>query len=116
MGQNITITPWGRFIILYQDKDTWLKKLIIAPGQSLSYQYHLNRTEYWVVQDLGVRAIIQGSDIELIKSKIPVAIYPRVRHRLYNPCDHEVAVLEFATGSPDESDIVRLEDNYGRVT
>lgn len=108
--------PWGRFEVLYEDKFTWLKRIIISPGQSLSYQYHLNRSEFWLAETSGVWAEIEGKVLRLQPHRsIPTSIYPRVKHRLFNPGVLEVSVLEWTTGQPREDDIVRLEDDYGRV-
>lgn len=105
--------PWGRFEVIYESDRQWLKRIYIAPGQSLSLQYHANRDEYWQVREAGARAVLGDEDFELA----PMVAYncpALVVHRLYNPCDHEVVVLEYAVGRPTEGDIVRLSDNYGR--
>jgi mannose-1-phosphate guanylyltransferase len=110
--------PWGRYEILYADEDTWLKKLIIAPGQSLSLQVHQNRNEYWYTTDEGVRAIMGGQDTDHDIAIQPGHVYPVLagdRHRLMNTSDKEVVVIEWAVGRPTESDIIRIEDNYGRA-
>ncbi len=109
----IETRPWGRFAILYADKNTWLKRLIISPGQSLSLQSHEHRSEFWVTEDDGVKAIIGDAEFVLNPGVI-FEVYPREKHRLTNTCDHEVCVLEWATGSPLESDITRYHDIYGR--
>jgi mannose-6-phosphate isomerase-like protein (cupin superfamily) len=112
--------PWGRFEVIYEDSQTWLKRIIIAPGQSLSYQYHLRRTEYWVPEAPGIRAVVNGHDIELMYPVIhPLEIPPRVKHGLYNPGTSEVSLLEWVVGvreQPTEADIVRINDRYGRVS
>jgi len=111
--------PWGRFEVLYEDEQTWLKRIIIAPGQSLSYQYHNWRTETWVAENAGVRAVVEGRDFAIrYPSNTPTFVPRRAKHRLYNPCDHESSVLEWCIavehGPLSEDDIVRLADNYGR--
>lgn len=110
---NVETRPWGRYVILHSDKNTWLKRLIISPGQSLSLQTHENRDEYWYTNDLGV--VYQKGD--WMKPMVPgtvVSCARNERHRLANLSDREVVVVEWAVGHPTEGDIVRLEDNYGR--
>lgn len=105
--------PWGRFEVIDESETHWLKRIYIAPGQSLSLQVHARRDEYWQVDETGARAVLGAEDFELA----PGAAYYCERgteHRLYNPCEREVVVLEYAVGSPDEADIERLADNYGR--
>ena len=110
----IEVRPWGSFIMLYQDEDTWLKKLIIAPGQSLSLQRHKERDEYWYPLDDGVVFSDSEHEIELISRETYFCLRG-ANHRLSNPGHEPVRVIEWATGSPDESDIVRIKDNYGRA-
>lgn len=111
---KIETRPWGRFAVLYQDKHTWLKRLIISPGQSLSYQSHENRDEVWITQDEGVRFIIDGQEF-VMKPGMMYGCLSGAKHRLINTGATEASVLEWATGSPDESDIIRYADNYGRT-
>lgn len=107
--------PWGRFEVIYETEHTWLKRIIIAPGQSLSYQYHANRIEHWMPETTGAWAEIDDRTFELTKGFMaPYTIYPLQKHRLFNPCADEVSVLEWVTGFPDEEDIVRVSDLYGR--
>jgi mannose-6-phosphate isomerase-like protein (cupin superfamily) len=106
--------PWGTFEVLYETEAFWLKKIIIAPGQSLSYQYHRHRAEYWVAQSDGAWAELNGQTFPLVKD-VAYTAAPCDHHRLYNPGQEPVSVLEWATGRPTEDDIIRLRDNYGRV-
>lgn len=108
--------PWGSFEVIHESKHNWFKRIRINPGQSLSYQYHLERSEFWLPETPGVWAEIRGTTLELRTGGfIPTAIYPRVEHRLFNPGQEVVSVLEWATGRPSETDIIRLRDNYGRT-
>lgn len=108
--------PWGRFEVLHETDTTWLKRIIIKPGQSLSYQYHFNRTEYWTPETKGVWAEVKGRQFELTPFAAACVVYPRQGHRLFNPGLQAVSVLEWVVGSPDETDIVRVRDDYGRET
>jgi mannose-6-phosphate isomerase-like protein (cupin superfamily) len=105
--------PWGRFEVIYESPIQWLKRIIITPGQSLSYQYHRHRTEHWLAETDGAWAELDGYSFPLLKA-VSYTASPGRNHRLFNPCAHEVSVLEWATGSPDETDIIRIRDDYGR--
>lgn len=115
VGDSVSIEtrPWGRYVVLHSDKDTWLKRLIISPGQSLSLQTHENRDEFWYTTDIGV-LYQKGDLVKPMISGVPVFCSRNQKHRLMNTSDHEVVVIEWAIGSPIESDIIRIEDNYGR--
>ena len=41
--------PWGSFENLLDEDYCKVKRIIVKPGQRLSYQYHHERTEHWVV-------------------------------------------------------------------
>ena len=105
--------PWGYFTVLSEGQYFWLKELVVAPGQSLSLQYHDKRRETWVAPERGLRAVVGARDFEL-EPGIAVQIPRRVQHRLYNPCARPLRLIEWADGFPVESDIVRLSDRYGR--
>jgi len=106
--------PWGRFIVIHEDRVNWLKRLIINPGESLSLQSHLQRTEYWLTSDEGVGYQIDGVSGVMQTGKV-YEVIPGDRHRLWNTGPEPVVVVEWATGAPDERDIIRYDDNYGRV-
>lgn len=106
--------PWGEFEVLYEDDFTWLKLIRIAPRSSLSLQVHERREEMWRPVHSGCRAIIGHQDLEL-HPDWTYTVKKGQKHRLYNPCDHWVNVLEWAVGRPREDDIIRLEDEYGRT-
>ena len=92
-------------------------KLNVSPllGQKLGLQYHHKRAEHWVVTQ--GKAIVQiGSDeFETGPGEyryIPVG----EKHRLTNIGDSELVVIEVQFGYYlGEDDIVRLDDEYGRV-
>lgn len=113
---NAVDRPWGRYFIIYADKTQWLKRLIIYPGQSLSLQFHEERTEFWLTEDEGITAYIESDNLEEF-SILPGEVYVvpvRDKHRLRNTTDRDVIVHEWAVGRVDESDITRLADEYGR--
>ena len=41
--------PWGSYTNLIDESYTKVKKIVIKPGESPSYQYHFKRSEIWVV-------------------------------------------------------------------
>ena len=41
--------PWGSFENLLDEEYCKVKRIIVKPGQRLSYQYHHKRGEVWVV-------------------------------------------------------------------
>ncbi len=39
--------PWGYYIDYYRDGAVVFKKIVIFPGQAISYQVHQQRSEVW---------------------------------------------------------------------
>ena len=91
----------------------WLKRLIIEPGQALSLQSHEHRKEYWFTEDKGVWYQLESSRDELMTG-IVFYVARGVKHRLWNASEEPVVVVEWAIGSPRESDIICYDDIYGR--
>ena len=108
------IRPWGEFHILNEQNDFKIKKIIIKPGQRLSYQYHNKRTELWLVTRGSLKVIIDDSEYSLSKNEY-IQIPQGAKHRAQNLSDNDVHFIEIQTGSYfGEDDIVRIEDDYNR--
>ena len=106
--------PWGSFENLLDEPYSKVKRIIVKPGQRLSYQYHHHRTEHWViVQGDG---IVTLDDNEYIFGEGKVVEIPvGTKHRVENKFDKNLIFIETQTGTYfGEDDIVRLEDDYGR--
>jgi mannose-6-phosphate isomerase len=100
------------------------KFLIFEPGQRLSFQYHERRAEIWKVVQGTLTAAISETDIEgewkMYEVGDEIAYGALARHRAGSPADGEwVVVAEVwqhtdVNKPTDESDIVRLADDFGR--
>jgi mannose-6-phosphate isomerase len=107
--------PWGNFENLLDDNKCKVKKIIIHPGQAPSYQYHFKRSEVWI--------LIEGSG-ELKLDDIVTSVFKgdtlyipkEAKHQIKNTGNTDLIFIEVQLGEYfGEDDIVRLEDNYGRV-
>lgn len=105
--------PWGEFLVIHEDENYWLKILRLNPGASLSLQYHEHRKEMWIATKPGLRAIINGATLDLLPGHV-YTVPPKVLHRITNPTDKVLSVIETAEGAVSEDDIVRVSDKYGR--
>jgi len=92
-----------------------VKRITVAPGQSLSLQYHHHRSEHWVV--VQGRALIQvGETSTAVEAGGYCYIPVGEKHRLANTGESEMVLIEVQCGDYlGEDDIVRLDDRYGRV-
>ena len=107
-------TPWGRWEVLLDSQDCKVKRLIVRPGQRLSYQKHQHRQEIWMVVSGVATVTLDGivSDYQTGEiAQIPLG----AAHRLSNTGTDTLTVIEVQRGTYfGEDDIIRLEDDYGR--
>ena len=107
--------PWGCFTILEDADDCKVKRLVVKPGQVLSLQMHHRRAEHWTVVQ-GTAKVRLGDEEFLLEANQSTFIPVETLHRLENPGDQDVHLIEVQTGNYfGEDDIVRYEDIYGRV-
>jgi mannose-1-phosphate guanylyltransferase/mannose-6-phosphate isomerase len=107
--------PWGSFTVLEDAADCKVKRLIVKPGHVLSLQLHHRRSEHWTVVD-GTAKVRIGEQEMLLARNESAYIPMNTVHRLENPTDRDVHLIEVQCGDYfGEDDIVRLEDRYGRV-
>jgi len=112
-----SVRPWGEFYGWDTGKEWKLKTIYIKPGKRLSLQYHHHRREHWMLVEGDATATIHGADgtPRRIPMKKGEALYVGVKdvHRLESK--RGGIVVEIALGSFDENDIVRVQDDHGRV-
>lgn len=126
--------PWGYFENILDEPMMKVKKIVINPGESPSYQYHDRRDETWViVSGMGELRLHGKYDVmssHLLKEKIDCEnevvlgasegisfFIPRgTKHQIKNIGSEPLVFIEVQTGDYfGEDDIVRLEDKYGRT-
>jgi mannose-1-phosphate guanylyltransferase/mannose-1-phosphate guanylyltransferase/mannose-6-phosphate isomerase len=91
------------------------KRIIVKPGGKLSLQKHHHRAEHWVVVK-GTALITKGNEKLLISENESTYIPLGVLHCLENPGVIPLEIVEVQSGSYlGEDDIVRFDDQYGRV-
>ncbi len=135
--------PWGGFFVIdetqaQQFADTYFdglaiddlkiggklspKILIVAPNTRLSWQYHHRRAEIWQVISgtVGIKTSATDQEGEL-KKYLPtnqIKLQQGERHRLIGLEDWSVVAEIWqhtdAQNPSDESDIVRVQDDFGR--
>ena len=107
--------PWGYYTVLQQGEGFLTKCITVNPEAKLSLQKHFHRSEHWVVLE-GKALVIKGDEKYELKSGDSINIGIEEIHSLQNPYNKPLKVLEVQKGNKlEESDIVRLEDIYGRV-
>ena len=107
--------PWGSFENLLDTDYCKVKRIIVKPGQRLSYQYHNKRSEVWTIVEGNGEVIIDGKKNSL-KYGDCIKIDKTSKHRIHNNSDAILKFIEVQTGSYfGEDDIVRIDDDYNRI-
>lgn len=107
------IRPWGKFRSFPHEQAGSIKIITVNPGEELSLQYHLKRSEFWVILDEGLE-VTAGDRIWQTKANEEIFIPRKVPHRVRCTGQKPARIMEIWIGKSEESDIIRLEDKYGR--
>lgn len=108
--------PWGFYKTTVLNDYFQSKIISVKPGQQLSLQSHNHREEHWIVAHGRGMVQIEKSEIR-IESGSSLFIPKGAKHRLTNTdLKENLIITEVQIGDYlGEDDIVRYEDNYGRV-
>jgi mannose-1-phosphate guanylyltransferase len=107
--------PWGTYTVLEEGPGFKIKRIEVKPGASLSLQMHQHRSEHWIVVS-GTAHVVNGDRELSVATNESTFIPPRNKHRLANPHTVELVIIEVQSGPYlGEDDIVRFDDQYGRV-
>ncbi|PRD47260.1 cupin domain-containing protein [Sphingobacterium haloxyli] len=135
--------PWGGFFVIAEEQaqqfaNTYFdgldvqnlkiggklspKILVVAPEKRLSWQYHHRRAEIWRVTQGEVGIITSATDeqnqLKKLKEGDVIRLSQGERHRLIGLKTYGVVAEIWqhtdANNPSDESDIVRVEDDFGR--
>jgi len=108
--------PWGTFNVLDEGDNFKVKRIEVLPGKRLSYQKHAQRAEHWVVVNGTAKVTLDDRDIE-VKAGESIDIAVGAAHRVENPGEELLVFIEVQRGNYlGEDDIVRLQDDFGRVS
>jgi mannose-6-phosphate isomerase-like protein (cupin superfamily) len=119
-AQNFEERPWGTFEVLHEfnqaDKsEVVIKKITVHPGKRLSLQSHKKRREHWLVV-AGEGTVVLDDEEVKVSADHKILVNLGTKHRIINnhPKDNLI-FIEVSLGEFDENDIVRYEDDFGRV-
>lgn len=111
-----TERPWGRFDVLAEVPTHKVKTITVDPGQRLSYQRHAQRSEHWFVVAGKGQVLLDGDTLD-VTSGCAVDVPAGTAHRIENTGTAPLVFVEVQHGDYfGEDDIVRLDDDYGRVS
>ncbi len=108
-------TPWGSWEVLLEESYCKVKRICVNSGARLSYQKHFKREELWTVVQGIATVTLDGITQDYTEGQvihIPLGSF----HRVANTHPTPLAFIEIQRGTYfGEDDIVRTEDDYGRV-
>ncbi|HEY9209587.1 mannose-1-phosphate guanylyltransferase/mannose-6-phosphate isomerase [Acidovorax sp.] len=106
--------PWGWYDGVDAGERFQVKRILVKPGGKLSLQMHHHRAEHWIVVR-GTARVTKGDEVFLLSENQSTYIPLGVTHRLENPGQVDLEMIEVQSGSYlGEDDIVRFDDLYGR--
>lgn len=107
--------PWGTYTVLEENSKYKIKKIEVKPDAALSLQLHYQRSEHWIVVS-GIATVINGDQLLELTANQSTYIEKGTKHRLENKTKQNLILIEVQCGSYlGEDDIVRFEDQYGRI-
>ncbi|MFC1537823.1 phosphomannose isomerase type II C-terminal cupin domain [Candidatus Latescibacterota bacterium] len=110
-----SVRPWGYYIVLADEADHKVKRIVVYPGKRLSLQRHKHRSEHWHVIR-GKAVVTRDNETIPLLSGESVDIPQGSTHRIENIGTEEMAFIEVQRGDYfGEDDIERLEDDFGRL-
>jgi len=112
---KVVFRPWGTYTVLEEGVGFKIKRIEVRSGAQLSLQMHHYRSEHWIVVK-GEAVVVNGDQTLIVKENESTYIPAGQQHRLQNKTKKELILIEVQCGGYlGEDDIVRFEDNYGRV-
>jgi len=107
--------PWGHYDLVDSGDRHNTKRIVVKPGAKLSLQKHHHRAEHWVVVK-GTAWVHKDGEQIMVTENESIYIPLGIVHSLENPGVIPLEMVEVQSGSYlGEDDIVRYQDNYGRV-
>ena len=114
MLRKFFFRPWGWWIAIYEGSDYLVKVIHINKGQQLSLQKHEHRDETWTIAE-GKGEIFCDNFWQMARKGKMVTIKKGTPHRA-KAADESLVIIEVQHGDVlSEDDIIRIEDDYGRV-
>ena len=99
--------PWGTYSVLESTDRYKMKRIVVRPGERLSLQKHLHRSEHWVV--------VSGTATCTVGDNESTYIPSGTVHRLQNEGKLPLVIVEVQVGEyTGEDDIIRMQDDYKR--
>ena len=112
---NVEKRPWGNYHVIAKNIGYQIKEICVFEGAKLSLQKHQKRSEFWQIVK-GKSKITLDDKEYYLKEKEHIYIPKNTIHRIENVGVGNLIFIEIQLGEDlKEDDIIRLEDDYGRI-
>ena len=109
--------PWGYYVTIDGDDHSYskVKRIFVYPEKRLSLQSHNHRSEHWIIVKGQAKMTLGTKEFEL-QEESHVFIPVKELHRIENIGTTLLEFVEVQIGDYlGEDDIVRYQDDYGRI-
>ena len=112
---NVEKRPWGNYHIIAKNTGYQIKEIKVSQKSKLSLQKHESRSEFWQIVRGKSKITIENKEY-FLKEKEHIYIPKKTIHRIENIGKEDLIFIEIQLGENlKEDDIIRLEDDYGRI-
>tara|TARA_B100001063_G_scaffold126569_1_gene118259 strand:- start:18 stop:797 length:780 start_codon:yes stop_codon:yes gene_type:complete len=112
---NVEKRPWGNYHIIAKNTGYQIKEIKVNQKSKLSLQKHESRSEFWQIVRGKSKITIENQE-HFLKEKEHIYIPKKTIHRIENIGKEDLIFIEIQLGENlKEEDIIRLEDDYGRI-
>jgi mannose-6-phosphate isomerase len=114
-GVEHDVRPWGEYTVLEDAPTFKVKRIEVRPGKRLSLQKHQRRSEHWFVVQGSGQVVLDERTVD-VAAGASVDIPAGMAHRVTNTGQADLIFVEVQHGTYfGEDDIIRLQDDFGRV-
>lgn len=108
--ERVTVyRPWGMYTLLKEEEGYRVRRVVINPGEKLTFQRHALRSEHWVVVKGEAKVTLEDKEV-FLKEGESLFVPPNTFHRLENPSSIPLEIIEVSCGSYlGEDDIERRD-------
>ena len=103
--------PWGYYTVLKEKANYKVKEIGVYPKKYISLQRHRFRSEHWNVVE-GKAEITLGKKAIIVKKNQSIYVPKRKKHRVFNPANTLLKIIEVQIGSYLSEDDIRRFDAY----
>ena len=108
--------PWGYYKLIEKGSTWQVKEISVNPKSSLSLQKHSKRSEHWIIL-AGIANVEINNQKQILYENQSTYIPLGAKHRLSNLQKNPLTIIEVQSGKYlGEDDIIRYDDNYGRLS